>query len=141
MFICLYSLFELKIIRRTYLCSFDICVASYKWTCDLPSLNLFTWIKSICMVIINPFRSATYLDNFFWISAHSPISSALNFSTYIHFYASLFLSYNNHRVPTEPGNREKAGNSKINTPGREKTLNLTWYEKIREITGKTVSAL
>ena len=30
-----------------------------------------------------------------------------------------------HRVPTEPGNREKAGNSKINTPGREKTLILT----------------
>ena len=38
----------------------------------------------------------------------------------------------------EPGNREKAGNLKIITPGRENTLNSTWYEKNREITRKTV---
>jgi len=45
-----------------------------------------------------------------------------------------------YRVSKEPGNREKAGNSKIYTPGREKTLNLTWYGQKREITRKTVSA-
>jgi len=44
-------------------------------------------------------------------------------------------------LPTEPGNQEKAGNSKIITPCQEKTLNLTWYGKKLEITGKTVSAI
>jgi len=57
--------------------------------------------------------------------------------TFMHTFSAEYTMY---RVPTEPGNREKAGNSKIITPGWEKTLNLTWYGKKREITGKTVSA-